>query len=130
MDDRVGIVVNYYRRNNHPLLTRDFTLLGLKFLRQDNSDNSIVLVDGSPQSDGDLLAACESLKVNYLHTGKELTFAEGFNVGWQYLRETYVCLMANDILVPVGTVKTLQKYLRISDVGCVFPYLSYCDYPG
>jgi GT2 family glycosyltransferase len=130
MDSKLGIVVNYFRRNDHPALIRDFTLLSLKFLRNDDDKSSILLVDGSSFADTDLSAACTSLNVNYLHMGKEIGFAEALNLGWNLLKEDNICFMANDILVPSGTLRVLQDQLKISDVGCVFPYLSYCDYPG
>lgn len=127
---QVGMVVNYYCEPHFTPAIKYTTLLSLQLLRQNENVETILLVDGSTQPDLMMAGYCRSMGVTYHHAGRSLQFAEGFNVGLAMLNEPFIGLMANDIFPPADTVKKLLSILSISDVGCVFPYLSYCDYPG
>jgi len=130
--DKVGMVVNYYwpspSKKGHQLVTLT-TQLALLMLKQNPVVGSVVLVDASPQSDSVMRAMCLDLDLNYLHDGRELSLAEGYNLGWHFLAEPYVGLMANDILPhSPKTMELLLEWIKRPDVGCVFPYLSDSDY--
>lgn len=69
------------------------------------------------------------MDANYIHTGKELTIPEAYNIGWRSLKEPYQALMANDVLPhDPSTITKLHEYIKIDDIGCVFPYLSHGDW--
>jgi len=129
MDDtQIGMVVNYYwpskSQEGYQIITST-TQLALLFLRENPVVGNVVLVDGSPEADGLMKEKCEKLDVRYLHTGRRLTLAEGYNVGWRSLSEQYVGLMQNDILPhPRETLNLLLEWIKRPDVGCVFPYLT------
>lgn len=128
--DLAGFVINYYWRPSFPPSHRTATTLCIQALKGNSGVGRVILVDGSAQPDHYVEEICIREGVDYLHTGKELTFAQGYNIGWKLLDEAFIGLMANDVLAPVGTIDQLLSWIRIQDVGCVFPYLSYCDYPG
>jgi hypothetical protein len=126
--DKIGMVVNYFwsapSRNGHRVITST-TRLALLLLKENPIVGNVVLVDGSPLSDRVMREACRELDVNYLHAGRELALAEGYNLGWQSLSETYIGLMANDILPhPPATMEILYEWIKRPDIGCVFPYLT------
>lgn len=130
--DKIGIVVNYYRKslaeNRFYVLTLA-TELGLLMLKQSSLVGTVILVDGSPKPDKQIENSCSSLGIQYLHTGKELSIPEAYNFGWRSLSEPYIALMANDILAyDSNTITKLYDLLQLPDVGCVFPYLSEGDW--
>jgi GT2 family glycosyltransferase len=95
------------------------------FLRKNPVVGNIVLADGSPEADPLMEDACRKLEVQYLHAGRRLSLAEGYNTGWRSLSEPYVGLMQNDILPhPPDTMAMLLEHIKLPDVGCAFPYLT------
>jgi len=128
--DLAGFVINYYWRPSFPPSHHTVTILCIQALKANSGVGRVVLVDGSNQPDSCIEDVCNREGIDYFHSGRELTFAQGYNIGWKLFDEPYVGLIANDILVPDGTTDKMLKWIRIHDVGCVFPYLSYCDYPG
>jgi GT2 family glycosyltransferase len=136
LEGKVGLVVNYYwpspSQNGYQIIT-SVTQLGLMLLRKNHVVGSIVLVDGSPEMDESMRDFCQNLDVNYLHAGRKLGLAEGYNLGWRSLPEQYIGLMANDILpYPSETLQHLYDWIKLDNVGCVFPCLTDfhdCDYP-
>ena len=124
---RVGMVVNYYCSTDSEQkrdLLLSTTALGIKLLRLNHRVGTIVVVDGSPDSDEELERLCEKSSAKYLHEGRELSIPEAYNIGLRSLTERYIGLMANDILpYPIDTVSRLLDMLANPGVGCVFPYM-------
>jgi GT2 family glycosyltransferase len=103
--------------------------LGLRMLRRSPVVGTIRLVDGSPQPDDRLAAVCTDIEADYVHLGREIGLAEGYNIGWRGLPERYVALMANDIVPhPVSALELLLDAVRDPEIGLAVPYLSMCDY--
>jgi GT2 family glycosyltransferase len=129
----LGMAVNHYW--NSPdragrALMATTTELGLRMLRRSPVVGSIVLVDGSPEPDDRLAEVCAEIGARYVHEGREIGLAEGYNVGWRSLPEPFVGLMANDIVPhPVKSLEILLDAVQDPEVGLAFPYLSMCDYP-
>lgn len=128
--DYVGIVVNYYSRPSFSKHHRTITTLCLQSLKETSGLGEIVLVDGSTQSDQEIREICEREMIKYIHTGSELSYSEGFNVGFHQLNEKYIGLVANDIMINQESFDNLWDWVKIPGVGCAFPYLSFSDYPG
>lgn len=124
------MAVNYYWKPTFSPSTQSCAALALRMLRENTGVGTIVLVDGSPSPDPWIRDCCGKCDVTYHHAGRELSFAEGYNTGWRLLTEPMVGLMASDIFPPKSTIATLTAFLETPEVGCVFPYLSYCDYPA
>jgi hypothetical protein len=126
--DKVGMAVNYYwpspSKAGHQVITLA-TQLALLLLKENPVVGNVVLVDGSPEADGLMRDMCLKLDVRYLHAGRRLSLAEGYNLGWRSLSEPYVGLMQNDVLPhPPETMDLLLEWVKRPDVGCVFPYLT------
>lgn len=126
----VGIAVNYYWKPGFSESTRACAGLALRMVRENAGVDTVLLVDGSPSPDLAMEEICRSCDVRYHHAGRELSFSQGYNLGWRTLSEPLVGLMASDIFAPKRTIETLVSALEPRDVGCVFPYLSQCDYPA
>ena len=129
----LGMAVNYYWNSpdeaGRAVMTTT-TELGLRMLRRSPVVGTIALVDGSPGPDARLADLCSEIGANYLHKGREIGLAEGYNVGWRSLSEPYVGLMANDIVpYPLQSLERLLEIVQEPEVGLAFPYLSMCDYP-
>jgi len=129
---KIGVTINYYKKmpsssRNNPIIPT--TELGIIMLKTSPEIGSIVLVDGSPKKDEIIEQSCKEMDVNYIHTGKELTIPEAYNIGWRSMKEPYQALMANDILPhDPSTITKLYDYIKIDDIGCVFPYISHGDW--
>src|SRR3972149_6523348 len=99
-DDKIGLAVNYYwpskSHEGYEIITST-TRLALLLLRENRVVGNVVLVDGSPEADGLMKEMCQKLDVKYLHTGRRLSLAEGYNAGWRSLSERYVGLMQHGI---------------------------------
>ena len=107
----LGIVVNYYTNfssdENNQLLVAT-TNLSLRLLKINQYVNTVILVDGSKKEDKGIKKVCEELDVKYIHSGKELSYVEAYNIGWKSLTEPYIGLMANDVLPhPLETIGKL-----------------------
>lgn len=133
--DKIGIVVNYYRKS--PSENRlDNACISYRTGDSDAKAKSIgwndhFIADGSPKPDRQIESGCLSLGIQYLHSGKELSIPEAYNLGWRSLSEPYIGLMANDILpYDSSTITNLVDFLQRPDTGCVFPYLSEGDWKG
>lgn len=97
-DPTLGMAVNFYwnspdTEGRRLMITT--TELGLRMLRRSPVVGSIVLVDGSPVPSEELASICKAIEASYLHAGRELGLAEGYNHGWRALPEPLVGLMAN-----------------------------------
>lgn len=128
--DEIGIVINYYWLPTYPKSCQISTWGSLSNLMESCSIHNVVLVDGSPTPDAFISSKCLELGIEYISSGRGLRYAEGFNLGIERLQNPYICLMANDIFPTQDVFDKLYKCISVSDVGCVFPYLSYSDYPG
>lgn len=128
----LGMAVNHYWNSPDEAgraVTVTATELGLRLLRGSPVVGSITLVDGSPQPDARLARVCEDVGATYVHTGREIGLADGYNIGWQSLPEPYVGLMANDVIpCPLPSIERLLETVQQPGVGLAFPYLTQCDY--
>ncbi len=122
------MVVNHFSKRSSPashgtLLAT--TGLSLRLLAMNTAVGPIMLVEGSREPDPAMRDVCEELGVTYHHEGRQLSYAQAYNVGWQGLDEAYIGLMANDIIPhPLKTLELLLEWIGRPDVGCAFPYLT------
>lgn len=124
----LGVAVNYYWNSpseEGERLVTTTTSLGLLLLRSYPVVGDVVVVDGSPKPGHAIRRVCAEAQVRYMHLGRELSLAEGYNAGWQSLAEPYIALMQNDVLPhPAKSVALLLEWAKRPDVGVAFPYLS------
>ena len=124
----VGVVVNYFTNfagDQERQVLVATTSLSLRLLKLSPVIDTILVVDGSKHPDDDMRAACEAIGCQYYHHGRQISYVDAYNIGWQRLTEPYIALMANDIIPhPVQSLKKLREMIGIVDVGCTFPYFS------
>lgn len=126
----IGVVVNYYWKPSYPKSLQINTWAALSALLETGIIQDVLLVDGSPQHDDFIKSKCEKMGINYISSDKNLSYAEGFNLGISQMNHEYICLMANDVFPTRDLFEKLYNWVSLPDVGCVFPYLSSSDYPG
>lgn len=92
--------------------------------------HELILVDGHDTADAKLAEVCGELGYHYLHRGRRLSFAEGYNAGLAAARSPWVVLAASDIFVVAGWLEALIAAAENSGAWMVSPYLSSSDYPS
>src|SRR3954468_15304930 len=96
---QVSIVVNSFNPKGDPRI-RTMTEFALRCYRASTpSDHELMLVDGFEVKDARLAEVCDELGYRYLHRGRRLAFAEGYNAGLAESRAPWVVLAASDIFV-------------------------------
>ncbi len=126
----IGVVVNYFWRPSFPKTIQLVTWSALLGLHNCDFIKNVVVVDGSPMPDPFIAEITNQLGYELLSPEGNLSFAEGFNAGINYLDNEYICLMANDVFPTKHFFEKCYQWIVLQDVGCVFPYLSFSDYPG
>jgi glycosyltransferase involved in cell wall biosynthesis len=129
----IDVVVNYYNRANYPALVEASAKLCLSCYRRDPRVAAIWLIDGSADRDQALSVWCQKTDVHYLHAGRPLTFAEGFNLGISQCHSDWIALSASDIYIPDAFFERAQAFivgLEQQSIGCLVPALTSCDIPS
>lgn len=86
-----------------------------KYLKSiiDNSKNSTVYVIDNNSSDESILYLRQNFKeVEIISLEKNYGFAEGYNQGLKKVKEDYVCIINNDILVTKDWLSPIREKLR------------------
>jgi GT2 family glycosyltransferase len=129
---KFGVVVNYFSKESHPISVVYSAKFALSLLKNCPEVTEIVLSDGSASRDEEMERFCESLDIQYLHSGRMLSFAEGYNYGAARLTEEWIVTMASDIYVTPTTFTAMGKFIVNNNdlnIGCLIPYLSKSDLP-
>lgn len=86
-----------------------------KYLKSiiDNSENSTVYVIDNNSSDESIFYLRQNFKeVEIISLEKNYGFAEGYNQGLKKVKEDYVCIINNDILVTKDWLSSIREKLR------------------
>jgi len=86
-----------------------------KYLKSiiDNSENSTVYVIDNNSSDESIFYLRQNFKeVEIISLEKNYGFAEGYNKGLKKVKEDYVCIINNDILVTKDWLSSIREKLR------------------
>ena len=86
-----------------------------KYLKSiiDNSENSTVYVIDNNSSDDSIFYLRQNFKeVEIISLEKNYGFAEGYNQGLKKVKEDYVCIINNDILVTKDWLSSIREKLR------------------
>jgi GT2 family glycosyltransferase len=132
MSIKFGVVVNYFSKKTHPISVKYSAKFALSLLKNCPEVSEIVLSDGSAEQDDELSCFCDSLEIKYVHSGKMMSFAEGYNYGVEHLTEDWIATMASDIYVTPTTFTAIMQFITENEklnVGCLIPYLSKSDLP-
>jgi GT2 family glycosyltransferase len=126
-------VVNHFFRPGYPEKVRASAMLAASCLRAEPEVKTVVLVDGSTDADPALAAWCEAGGIRYLHLGRSLSFAEGYNSGLAFCDAPWTVFCASDIYIRPGffaaALPQLQQLRRSGRLGCAIPHLSDSDWP-
>jgi GT2 family glycosyltransferase len=127
---QVSVVVNSFNPRGDSRL-RSMTEFALRCYRASTpTDHELILVDGSATRDARLAEICDELGYRYLHQGRRLAFAEGYNAGMAESRAPWVVLAASDIFVVPGWLEKLLAEANRTGAWMAAPYLSFSDYPS
>lgn len=127
-----GVAINYFSKEGYPPSVKQSVKFSVSLLLACPEVTSIVLVDGSLEEDPELRNYCGCLGIAYMHSGRALSFAEGYNLGVREFREQWVVTMASDIYVYPNTFANFRCFiLKHSNlpIGCLIPYMSSSDLP-
>lgn len=101
---------------------------GLNLLRKylksiiDNSDNSTVYVIDNNSSDESVFYLRQNFKeVEIISLDKNYGFAEGYNKGLKKVKEEYVCIINNDILVTKNWLNPIREKLEKDPLSIIQP---------
>lgn len=129
----IDCVVNYFRKDALSPLVRASAQFSLTCFRADPQVEAIFLVDGSATPDQQFRLWCDELGITYLHAGRTLSFAEGFNLGIAQCSASWIALSASDIYIPLSFFSGLFESiggLDPSTIGCLIPALTFSDVPS
>jgi GT2 family glycosyltransferase len=129
-EDHVSIVVNSYNPTADARM-RAMTELALRSYRAFTGPaHDLILVEGHREVDAALAIVCEELGYQYLHLGRRLSFAQGYNAGLQTAKGPWRVLAATDVFVVQGWLEKLLTAAKTTNAWMISPYLSMSDYPA
>jgi Glycosyl transferase family 2 len=123
----ITAVICHYNPTRHVYLQHLVSLCVAALRRIPDERLTILVCDGSPESDPRLAESLRTSDACYLHADRQLTFGETYNLGIEAARTEHVVLVANDILISSRQVRRLVAEVR-DDVGCAILYLARADY--
>ena len=106
------------------------TLFGAALACQSDKVAKVLVVDGSKVSDPIFAARVRELGAEYLHDGRELTFAQGYNLGLAQSDRAWTILSASDIYPSLELFEVLAGLCSDPPdprIGCVIPRLNRVD---
>lgn len=125
---QASIVVNSFNPKGDPRI-RAMTEFALRCYHAFTpAAHELILVDGHDTADAKMAAVCDELGYRYLHRGRRLAFAQGYNAGLEEARAPWIVLAANDIFVVDGWFEALLAAAQRSGAWMTSPYLSGSDY--
>ena len=127
-----GVAINHFQKPGHPLSVQQSTQFAVALLKNCLEVTSIIVIDSSADSNGDLSDYCLRVGAKYVHYGRVLSFSEAYNLGVGQLQEEWVATMASDIYVLPDTFTVFKRFIEthpVLPIGCLIPYLSTSDYP-
>lgn len=125
--ETIDVVVNHFNKAQAPHI-RYMALYAMAFLCKDQPENlRIIFVDGSPFADEELKNGLMAFGVEYIHSGRELSFGQIYDLGIKASSSPVVVTLANDIFIEAKQVRMLAEEIK-GGIGCAIPYLSFSDY--
>jgi GT2 family glycosyltransferase len=127
-----SVVINHYCGQDHAPHLAAASIFSAALSVRDPWVKQVLLVDGSAQPDPTLQQYIQHIGGRYLHAGRRLSFAEGYNHGLAQASEDWVVLCASDVFPSLDCYRQLAGFLSAIDndtVGCVITRLTSSDLP-
>lgn len=127
-----SIVINHYCGQMHAPQLAGASIFSAALSVRDPLVKEVLLVDGSAQPDARLQGYVQDMGCRYLHAGRRLSFAEGYNLGASAASEDWVVLCASDVFPSLDCYRRIAEFLARVDqesIGCVITRLSNSDLP-
>lgn len=123
-------VINHFRAAPAQTHLTASTWLSATLASRSDHVAQVIIADGSTQPDRDLqeLVASDP-KIEHVHSGHQLTFAEGYNLGLSSVKTEWVTLSASDVYPNDAFFSELVAEIAKADekVGCFIPRLTQSD---
>ncbi|MEO6080242.1 MAG: glycosyltransferase [Steroidobacteraceae bacterium] len=127
-----SVVINHYSGGGFAPHLAGASIFSASLSRRDPLVKEVLVVDGSQDPDPVLQAHVQQMGCQYLHAGRRLSFAEGYNFGASRASEEWVVLCASDVFPSLDCYAAISGFLaRINTdtVGCIIPRLTSSDLP-
>lgn len=127
-----SVVINHYAGAGSAPHLAGASIFSASLSRRDPLVSEVLLVDGSPAPDPKLQQFVEEMGCRYLHSGRRLSFAEGYNYGASHATQDWVVLCASDVFPSLDCYSAISTFIAGVDaatVGCIIPRLTSSDLP-
>jgi GT2 family glycosyltransferase len=125
-----SVVINHYSGSGHSPHLAAASIFSAALSRRDPLVSEVLLVDGSTYPDDRLRNYVQDMGCRYLHAGRRLSFAEGYNFGAAQASAEWVVLCASDVFPSLdcyGAIAAFIAKINVATVGCIIPRLSSSD---
>jgi GT2 family glycosyltransferase len=127
-----SVVINHYSGGGHTPHLAGASIFSAALSVREPLVGEVLVVDGSPTPDPGLRGYLEEMGCQYLHAGRRLSFAEGYNFGASRAGQEWVVLCASDVFPSLDCYAAVADFLARIDqasVGCIIPRLTSSDLP-
>jgi hypothetical protein len=127
-----SVVINHYSGQAYAPHLAGASIFSAALSVRDPLVKEVLLVDGSQSPDLKLQQYIQDMGCQYLHAGRRLSFAEGYNLGLSQASQEWVVLCASDVFPTLDCYQAISEFLskiNVETVGCVIPRLSSSDLP-
>lgn len=122
-------VINHFKPENSGPHLAASTLFAASLAVQAPQVATVIVVDGSKNPDPELSSRLTAINVGYVHEGRQMTFAEGYNAGLARSDQPWTILSASDVYPNLEMFAAFEKICKSADpsIGCVIPALNNTD---
>jgi GT2 family glycosyltransferase len=127
-----SVVINHYSSGGYAPHLAAASIFSAALSIRDPLVKEVLLVDGSLIPDPTLQSYVQNMGCQYLHAGRRLSFAEGYNLGVSRASQEWVVLCASDVFPSLGCYGAIADFLskiNLDTVGCIIPRLTSSDLP-
>lgn len=128
-----SVVINYFNMDVDAYQLAAACLFSAALANEDELVLEVIVVDGSLMPDPHLASQLTRIGCKYIHEGRQLTFAEGYNLGASHARAEWIVLCASDVFPSITFFREVQlliSELSSDRIGCIVPRLTISDLPA
>jgi len=127
-----SVVINHYSGQANTPHLAGASIFSAALSVRDPLVKEVLLVDGSLSPDLKLQKYVQDMGCQYIHAGRRLSFAEGYNLGISRASQEWVVLCASDVFPSLDCYRSICEFLSkidVETVGCIITRLSSSDLP-